>query len=156
MGLQNWLKLKLSQREEFKCNGVEKHLQSSAEYGSQVDGKTLGPEGEGQNLDRVGDRERRESNVVESEEDEEKGHCSASSSFNGMLSEGGTESCDDDEGYEHARGGDEPKRTAAKTLCADSTTECKNSIPDLEGKVDTGLSDGARDANALEDRRQVV
>lgn len=97
MGLQNWLKLKLSQHEAFECNVAEKYLQSGAEYGSQVDGKTLGSEGEGQNLNWVGDGERRESDVVESEEDEEKGNRSAASSFDGMLSEGGTESCDDDE-----------------------------------------------------------
>lgn len=73
-----------------------------------------------------------------------------------MLRERGTQSCDDDEGCQHARGRDEPKGATTKAFCADRTAESEEGIPDLEGKIDTSLYDRAGDANALEDWCQVV
>lgn len=73
-----------------------------------------------------------------------------------MLCERGTERRDDDEGRQHARCGDEPKRTTTKTFCADGTAESEERIPDLEAKIDTSLYDRAGNADALEDWCQVV
>lgn len=73
-----------------------------------------------------------------------------------MLCERRTQGRDDDEGCQHARGRDEPEGTTTKPFSAQCTSESEARIPDLEGKVDTSLYDRAGNADALEDRSQVV
>jgi hypothetical protein len=131
-------------------------LTSCAEDCSQIDGKTLRPKREGQDFDRVCDGQWSESNVVEGEEDEQEGDCSAASSFDGVFRESGTERCNSDERDQHTAGRKEPERATAKAFCTHGTAECEESIPELEGKVDASLCNRACDAYALQNGSEIV
>ena len=73
-----------------------------------------------------------------------------------MFCESRAESGDDDEGCKHAASRYEPERTTSEAFCTQCTTESEYGVPDLKGEVDASLSDGACDADALEDWCEVV
>jgi len=131
-------------------------LTSGSEDSGQVDREALGSEGEGKNLDWIGDRQGRECDVVEGEENEQEGNCSTSGSLDGMLCESGAERGDNDERCQHATSRKEPERAATEAFCTHSSSESEEGVPHLECKIDAGLCDRADNANALENRRKVV
>lgn len=156
MGLQNWLKLEEGQQHTLCERDVTDNLQASAKNRSQVYSKTLGSKRERQDLDRVGDRQWCEGNVVECKEYEEKRNSRTAGCFDGMLGKRRAQCRDDYKGGEHAASRDEPERATTEPFCANCTTEGEECIPYLEGKVDASLCDGAGDADTLQDWGEVV
>jgi len=70
---------------------IERHRivrTTSRENCGEIYGKAPSSKGERQDFNGISDRQRREGNVIESEEDEEEGDCGTSSSLDGMLREG--------------------------------------------------------------------
>lgn len=109
-----------------------------------------------QDLDRIGERQWRESDVVEAEEDEEHGDDGASYDFAAVVGVHGAQSGDDGECKEHADRTGEPERTTAVAFCGGCADEGEDCVPDLETEVDESLGDGIRHADAFENRGEVV
>lgn len=141
----------------FQRNGVDVLIEEAGgEYSSEIGRKTFGAKIVWQNLDRVGDGEWGECNVVEAEKDEEKSYSRTSSGGNAVFGESSAESCDDDKGDQHTGSREKPERATTIAFGSECTSEGQTSIPELQSQVDAGLGDRAGDTDALENRCKIV
>lgn len=141
--------------------------------------ETLGTNAEGQNLDRVGNEERRHGNVVESVEQEDEGDDTVTSVLVGVegntllrvtvvvnetlgLKLGGRVAVDSgadrpaDERDKHTASRGQEEEATTNAVDSESSHNGPEVVVDLEDTVDESLVTSRGDANGLEDNSEVV
>jgi len=140
-----------------KGDGVDILVEDEGQGDGEVeDVEALGTDVVGQNLDGVGDDERREGNVVETVVQEDECNDGVTSRLGSVL---GVESRADGlegEHDDHTSGGHHEHAATSTAFNEEGGNDGDDKVVDLKTTVDTELSGGVGDTDGVEDLAQVV